>query len=78
MIRGAAATGTFTVNLPRGFWIARAITGATATALQLAGLYAAVVTFGVWTTLGLYTVGGLVLFLQQVILSRSTPCSLGG
>jgi len=64
--------------IPRGFWIARAITGATATALQLAGLYAAVVTFGAWPALGLYTVGGLVLFLQQIILSRSAPCSLGG
>ena len=63
--------------IPRGFWIARAITGATATALQLVGLYAAVVTFGAWITLGLYTVGGLALLLQQVILTRSTPCSLG-
>ena len=63
--------------IPRGLWIVRAITGATATALQLAGLYAAVVTFGVWAALGLYSVGGLALFLQQVILSRSTPCSLG-
>jgi hypothetical protein len=66
------------IMIPRGFWIARAITGATATALQLVGLYAAVVTFGTWTTVGLYAVGGLVLFLQQVILSRSTPCSRGG
>ena len=63
--------------IPRGFWIARAITGATATALQLVGLYAAIVTFGAWMTLGLYTVGGLALLLQQVILSRSAPCSLG-
>jgi hypothetical protein len=64
--------------IPRGFWIGRAITGVTATALQLVGLYAAVVTFGAWTTVALYIVGGLALFLQQVILSRSTPCSLGG
>ena len=77
MIRGATATGTFTMTLPRRFWIARAITGAAATALQLVGLYAAVVTFGAWTTLGLYSVGGLALLLQHVVLSRSTPCSLG-
>jgi hypothetical protein len=64
--------------IPRGFWIARAITGATATALQLAGLYAPVVTFGAWTTVALYMVGALALFLQQIILSRSTPCSPGG
>ena len=77
MIRGAATTGTFTMNLPKGVWIARAITGATATALQLVGLYAAVVTFGGWAALGLYSVGSLALLLQHVVLSRSTPCSLG-
>jgi len=38
---------------------------------------AVVVTFGGWITLGLYAVGALALFLQQVIFSRSTACSLG-
>ena len=63
--------------IPRGFWLARAITATTAVGLQLVGLYAAVVTFGAWAALGLYSVGSLALLLQHVVLSRSTPCSLG-
>ncbi len=66
MILAAAPTAAMATTLPKRFWIARAITGATATALQFVGLYAAVVTFGAWTTLGLYAVGGLAVFLQQV------------
>jgi len=77
MILDAAPTGAIAVTLPRRFWIARAITATTAVGLQLVGLYAAVVTFGGWITLGLYTVGGLALFVQQIILSRATPCSHG-
>ena len=77
MILGAAPTGVIAITLPRRFWIARAITATTAVGLQLVGLYAAVVTFGGWASLGLYSVGGLALLLQHVILSRSTPCSLG-
>ena len=77
MILDAAPTGVIANTLPRRFWIARTITATTAVGLQLVGLYAAVVTFGAWTTLGLYSVGGLALLLQHVIFSRSTPCSLG-
>ena len=76
MILDAAPTVVITTILPRRFWIARAITATIAVGLQLAGLYAAVVTFGGWAALGLYSVGGLALLLQHVVLSRSTPCSL--
>ena len=74
MILDAAPTGAIAITLPRCFWLARAITATTAVALQLVGLYAAVVTFGGWAALGLYSVGGLALLLQHVILSRSMPC----
>jgi len=77
MILDAAPTGASATILPRRFWIASAITATTAVGLQLVGLYAAVVTFGGWAALGLYSVGGLALLLQHVVLSRSTPCSLG-
>jgi hypothetical protein len=69
MIRGAPQ--------PNAMAIARAITLTTAGVLQLAGLYAAYATFGAWITLGLYGVGGLSVVLQQVILTRSAPCSPG-
>ena len=65
------------IPMPRGFWIAHAITIATGIGLQLVGLYAAAVTFGAWTTFGLYTVGGLAVVLQQAVLRR-TSCSPGG
>ena len=65
------------IAMPRGFWIANAITIATGIGLQLVGLYAAAVTFGAWTTLGLYTVGGLAVVLQRAVLRR-TSCSPGG
>ena len=68
---------TFHSALPKAFRIARGITVSTAVALQLAGLYATTITFGVWITLGLYAVGGLAIVLQQVVLSRSTPCLPG-
>jgi hypothetical protein len=61
----------------REFWIVRAITSATGIGLQLAGVYAIAVTFGIWITLGLYAVGGLAVALQQVVLRR-TSCSSGG
>ncbi len=54
----------------------RTITFTTGLGLQGAGLYAAVVTFGAWTTFGLYAIGGLVVVLQHAILRR-TPCSSG-
>ena len=55
----------------------RALTFTTGLGLEGAGLYAAVATFGTWTTLGLYAIGGLVVVLQHVILGR-TRCSSGG
>ena len=61
----------------REFWIVRLITGAAGLGLQLVGLYAAYVTFGVWITLALYAIGGLALLLQQVVVRRVTSWSAG-
>ena len=63
--------------LPRSFWIARAITTTTGLGLHLAGLYAALVTFGAWITVALYAVGGLAAVLQHSIVRRGTSCSPG-
>jgi hypothetical protein len=54
----------------------RALTVTTGLGLQCAGLYALVATFGAWSTLGLYCIGGLAIALQHVVLRR-TPCSPG-
>jgi hypothetical protein len=54
----------------------RTLTVTTGIGLQCVGLYALVATFGAWSTLGLYAVGGLVIALQHVGL-RGTPCSSG-
>jgi hypothetical protein len=54
----------------------RALTVTAGLGLQLIGLYAAVVTFGVLITLGLYAVGGLAVVLQHIVLRR-TRCSPG-
>jgi hypothetical protein len=54
----------------------RALTFTTGVGLQGMGLYAAVATFGAWTTVGLYAVGSLVIVLQHVVLGR-TSCSPG-
>ena len=70
MINGSPMT------LPKAFRVARVLTFTMAFALQLAGLYAAVVTFGAWVTLGLYGTGGLAIVLQQAVLRR-TSCSPG-
>ena len=64
-------------TVPAGFWIARAITSVAGLGLQLAGLYAAVVTFGLWVTVALCGVGALAVLLQHVVLMRGTPCSPG-
>jgi hypothetical protein len=64
-------------GLPRSFWIARAITGAAALGLQLAGLYAAGVTFGLWVTVALCGVGALAVLLQHLVLWRGMTCSPG-
>ena len=61
----------------RGFWIAKAITSAAGLGLQLAGLYAAAVTFGLWVTVALCGVGALAVLLQHVVLWRVTSCSPG-
>ena len=66
------------IMIPRGFWIARAITGATASALQVVGLYAAAVTFGAWTTVALYMVwGSRALAAARRSLEEHTMFSLG-
>ncbi len=70
------ATPTSWATLPRGFWIARAITSVAGLGLQVAGLYAAAVTFGVWVTVALCGVGALAVLLQHVVMWRAT-CSPG-
>ena len=77
MILDTTLTGGTAIALPKRFWIARAIAVTVAVVLQLGGLYAGVVTFGVWMTLGLYSVGALTAVLQLVVLTRSTSCSRG-
>jgi hypothetical protein len=64
--------------MTRALALARAVTVTTGFGLQLMGLYAAVVTFGAWITLGLYATGGIALGLQRVILGRARSCSPGG
>ena len=54
----------------------RALAVTTGLGLQCAGLYALVATFGAWSTLGLYAIGGLAIALQHIVLRR-TPCSSG-
>jgi hypothetical protein len=76
MNRGAARAADVTDILPKGFWLARAITFTAGLGLQSVGLYAAVATFGAWVTVGLYAVGGLAIVLQH-ITRRRTPCSPG-
>jgi hypothetical protein len=54
----------------RSFGLAQVTTSAVAVGLQLAGLYAAVVTFGVLLTIAIYVVGGLAALLQHLTLRR--------
>ncbi len=72
-----ASTRAAWATVPKGFWIARAITSAAALGLQLAGLYAAAVTFGLWVTVELCGVGALAVVLQHLVLWRNTSCSPG-
>ena len=74
MIASAPAASVTTAS---GFWIARAVTSITGFGLQLAGLYAAAVTFGLWVTLALCAVGALAVLLQHVVLGRVMSCSPG-
>ena len=55
---------------PRSFWFAHATTSVVAIGLQLAGMYAAIVTFGVLLTMAIYVVGGLAALLQHLTLRR--------
>ena len=55
---------------PRSFWLAHAATSVVAIGLQLAGVYAAIVTFGVLLTVAIYVVGGLAALLQHLTLRR--------
>ena len=55
---------------PRSFWLAHAMTSVVAVGLQLAGVYAAVATFGVLLTVAIYIVGGLAVLLQHLTLRR--------
>ena len=59
------------------FWIAHALTLAIGGSLQAVGVYASVLTFGGWTTLGLYTLGGLAALLLSLVARRNASCSLG-
>lgn len=60
------------LSLPKGVWFARAFTVTTGLGLQLMGLYAIVVTFGAWTTLGLGVAGALAVVLQHAVLRRTS------
>ena len=54
----------------RTFWLAHAATSVVAVGLQVAGVYAAIVTFGVLLTMAIYVVGGLAALLQHLTLRR--------
>ena len=55
---------------PRSFRLAHVATSVVAVGLQLAGVYAAVVTFGVLLTVASYVVGGLAALLQHLTMRR--------
>jgi hypothetical protein len=52
----------------QSIWLAWA--GLIGVGLQLAGVYAAIVTFGLLITAAIYVVGGLVALLQHLSLRR--------
>ena len=54
----------------RSFWLTHVATSAIAIGLQLAGVYAAIVTFGVLVTVAIYVGGGLVALLQHITMRR--------
>ena len=58
------------VGTSRSFWLAHVATSAIAIGLQLAGVYAAIVTFGVLVTVAIYVGGGLVALLQHITMRR--------
>jgi len=55
----------------RSGWLAW--TGLIGAGLQLAGVYAAIVTFGVLITAAIYVVGGLVALLKHLVVARIQP-----
>ena len=71
----ASPRGAITVS--KRFWIPRVFTAIAGLGLQLVGLYAIVVTFGVWITAALYAVGVLALVVQRLALGRISSCSPG-
>lgn len=73
----ASVPAVLATTMPRRFWITRVITSITALGLQLAGLYAAAITFDVWVTVALCAVGALAVLLQHIALWRATTCSPG-
>ena len=73
----ASATAVSMTPIPTRFWIARIVTSVAGLGLQLAGLYAATVTFGLWITVALCVVGALAVLLQHVVLWRIVACSPG-
>ena len=54
--------------------IARAVTVIGGATFQVAGLYAGIVAFGFWNTLGIYCMGALASILQHRILTRRNSC----
>ncbi len=64
-------TRTLLATAPRSLWLAA--TSLIAAGLQLAGVYAAIVTFGALLTAAIYVVGSLVALLQHFIVGRIQP-----
>ncbi len=58
-------------TLPERLGVSRAVCCATGALLQVLGLYAGIVTFGLWTTLGAYAIGALTVVIQQIVVARS-------
>ena len=68
----SAQAHNFAVRLPENLGVVLALTSTIALGLQIAGLYAAVATCGVWITVGLCAVGGLAAVLPYLVLRRAT------
>ena len=45
--------------------------------VQVLGVYAMWIAFGVWNTVALYIVGGLTILLQRAVAERRLSCSAG-
>ena len=55
---------------PRSFGLTHTVTSLISFGLQLAGIYAAIVTFGALVTAAIYIVGGVAAFLQYFVVGR--------